>query len=227
MNFRDAMDAIALLQTTHQQARKQTTTLQGEIDRSMLDVVHARLNHCLPEQTDQAKSIPIMSYAARARRTQAGGAAETKAAPQTTSASVSRPQLHSRKHSANSAGDVFAMLGQPKPSKVSAARDKDRTTTIQEQSITEEPASVQRVHSKGRAADDSPSSPSSSSPTTASSSLPTTGEASIKSVHGHGRPSPKRYKTLYSKPTLLKLWKSQLSVTAVFDEVYSAFEVRH
>ena len=162
-----------------------------------------------------------MSYAARARRTQAGGAGETQAPPPTIP-SVSRPQIHSRKHSANSAGDVFAMLGQPMGGKVSAGRDKDRQATIHEQSITEELASVQQVPPKGRSADSSPSNPSNSSPST----LPTAGDASINSAHGHGRPSLKRYKTLYSKPTLLKMWKSQLSVTAVFDELYQAFEVR-
>lgn len=153
-----------------------------------------------------------MSYAARARRTQAGGAAETQA-PTPTVPSVLRP-VHSRKHSANSAGDVFAMLG----GKVSAGRDKDRQATIHEQSITEEQSSVLGVPPKGRGADIPPN----NSPST----LPTASDASIKSAHGHGRTSSKRYKTLYSKPTLLKLWKSQLSVTAVFDELYQAFEVR-
>lgn len=169
----------------------------------------------------------MSSYAARAsRRTQAGGAAESKAVPPNTTTTMSRPQLHSRKHSANSAGDVFAMLGQPMGSKVSAARDKDRHTTIHETSIMEEPPTVDQGASTGQRTNNSISSPSSSSPSTPSSSLPTTGENASKSTASQGEQSKKRYETLYSKPALLKLWKSQLSVTAVFDELYSAFEVR-
>lgn len=170
----------------------------------------------------------MSSYAARAsRRTQTSGAAESKAAPQHTTNPLSRPQLHSRKHSANSAGDVFAMLGQPMGSKVSATRDKDRHATIQERTITEEPPSMTEGDSTRQRSHDPPSSPSSSSPSTPSSSLPATGESDSKSAAaGHGKRSTKRYKTLYSKPALLKLWKSHLSVTAVFDELYSAFEVR-
>lgn len=171
-----------------------------------------------------------MSYASRAsRRTQAAGGGGASGDRDSSRAAapppVTRPQIHSRKHSANSAGDVFAMLGQPMASKVSAARDKDRQATIHEQSASEENASLQKVQSDGKQANEALSSPSSSSPSTPSSSLPTTAGASTKSAYSQGRPTMKRYKTHYSKRTLLKLWRSHLSVNAALDDLYSAFEV--
>lgn len=110
-------------------------------------------------------------------------------------------------------------------SKVSAARDKDRQATIHEQSASEENASLQKAQSDGKQANEALSSPSSSSPSTPSSSLPTTAGASTKSAYSQGRPTMKRYKTHYSKRTLLKLWRSHLSVNAALDDLYSAFEV--
>lgn len=119
------------------------------------------------------------------------------------------------------------MLGQS--SKVSAARDKDRQATIPEQTVTEDAATHEKASLAPKQVNDAASGLSTSSPLDPPSSLPTTtaaGDANTKSVYSHGKASSKRYKTYYSKPTLLKLWKSNLSVNAVLDELYSAFEVR-
>lgn len=204
---------------------KHTLTITGKTFSGALLKVELKPLYtcCRPHQPQSS-----MSYAARASNRRGGPAAaaagDSKAAAPTLP-SLSRPQLHSRKHSANSAGDVFAMpnIGQRK---VSASTDKDRQqATILEQSITEEPAGKQKTSTKARAAEESTSGPSSSPAADPSSSLSPAADARSKSVYSHGRPSAKRYKTLYSKPTLLKLWSQKLTVDAVFDELYSAFEV--
>lgn len=191
----------------------------------------------------------MSSYAARAsRRSGATSTGESKTMQTGTSVSSSRPQLHSRKHSANSAGDVFAMLGQPIGSSKAASsgggagstvggKDKERDRSLsrpQHPSIKEEdskgdtsdaiagPLSSRKMlseSSKGAAAS---SSPSSSSPSTPATSLPTTGTTT--GDLGNSR-TGKRYDTYYSKPDLLKLWRSQLSVKADLEELYAAFEV--
>jgi hypothetical protein len=135
-----------------------------------------------------------------------------------------KPALHSRKHSANSAGDVFAMLGQPPSSKVgSTASGREKQPPIKEESSSEMKNGGKPTSTLSNT--NSPSTPSTTSLPAAADDDSSTTKSKTGSSN-HGKASTKRFKVFYSKPTLLKMWKSDLKVTAALDDIYSAFEVR-
>ena len=145
------------------------------------------------------------------------------------STSSGRPNLHNRQHSANTAGDVFGMLrggiggGGGVGSGSSAARER---TTSGERS------SSSGLRSKGRTeaavlkeeegANDPAASPSEPSPPAGGAGE--TGDAAAASDSTEPA-QVQRFKWLYSKPTLLRLWSSELKAKIELDELYSAFEV--
>lgn len=152
-----------------------------------------------------------MSYANSTRSKRGGGAAAS-------SGSGGRPALHTRQHSANTAGDVFAMFGAPSNAAGSAGSQGHTggvgsagaaAATLKQKSGSATAAIDGHGTATSHAANGA-SSPSSSGPSTPTSA---------------SNEKSRRFSSLYSPPVLLKLWHSGLTAKILLEDLYSAFEV--
>lgn len=145
-----------------------------------------------------------MSYSSATSRSKRGGASGN-----------GRPGLHARQHSANTAGDVFAMFGSgsagsPAPGAAAAAGSSGgvASSKLAKSGQRNDSDSVANgIVTRGL---NGACSPSSSGPSTPTS----------------GSEKSRRFSSLYSPPVLLKLWSSELTAKIGLEDLYSSFEVR-
>lgn len=123
-----------------------------------------------------------------------------------------RPALHARQHSANTAGDVFAMFGGGAAAAAAGAPgiiSGGSSTKLQQHKNGSHDTSNGTANGVVRRSANGQSSPSSSGPSTPTS----------------GIEKSRRFSSLYSPPVLLKLWNSELTAKIVLEDLYSSFEV--